>query len=422
MADSSELNSVSNAQRSSRPLVISVRRTGDLAFGITVFLAAFVFFEPAPYELLLAFLMVVWFAFGLSLHRGFLPLTFLMACYILGGMIGATQRVDITGGFIYIATTAFLAVSAIFYAALIAERPVERMAIVSRAYVFAAVISALVGIAAYFRLFPGAEGFLFAGRAKGTFEDPNVYSPYLALAFVLLLRQVLTQPLTRSLLSAMALAIIVIAIFLAFSRAAWGLTLLSAGLLTVILYATAPSSAARVRLLLATVAFAAMAVAALLFILSFDAVSSLFAERARLVQSYDGARFGRFARYTYGLHWIMEAPLGYGFGKFRETFGEDSHNVYLKAFTVHGWLGGLAYLIFIATTLITGFKHMFRASPLQPYFQAVYIVILGHAIVGLVIDTDRWRHLYLLFGILWGMMAAENAGRSRIASSRARPQ
>ena len=30
---------------------------------------------------------------------------------------------------------------------------------------------------------------------------------------------------------------------------------------------------------------------------------------------------------------------------------------------------------------------------------------------GAVIDTDHWRHYYLVLGVLWGLMAAE--GRER---------
>ena len=145
----------------------------------------------------------------------------------------------------------------------------------------------------------------------------------------------------------------------------------------------------------------------LIFALSFEAVSSLFSERARLVQSYDGARFGRFARYAYGLEWIMEKPLGYGFGKSRETFGEDTHNVYIKSFLVYGWLGGIAYLGLVGTTIYAGFKNILKERPWQGYLQACLIVIVGHAMVGLVVDTDRWRHLYMIYGLTWGMIAAE---------------
>jgi hypothetical protein len=36
-----------------------------------------------------------------------------------------------------------------------------------------------------------------------------------------------------------------------------------------------------------------------------------------------------------------------------------------------------------------------------------FIVVLGHTAIGFVIDTDHWRHFYLLLGIVWGCMALE---------------
>ncbi len=48
--------------------------------------------------------------------------------------------------------------------------------------ILAALIAAVCGIAGYFRLFPRAfDLFTLYGRAKGTFNDPNVFGPFLIL-------------------------------------------------------------------------------------------------------------------------------------------------------------------------------------------------------------------------------------------------
>jgi len=192
--------------------------------GFVVFLVGFVFFEPAPYELLIVPMLVVWFAFGLTIKRGFLPLTLMMLCFVCGGMIAATQKANVGGSFFYIVVTTFLATTSIFYAALIAEKPGERLRIVFNAYITAAVIGALIGILAYFHVLPNSETFLFGGRAAGPFEDPNVFGPFLALPIVFLLRQILVKPLNQNILNILGLMILLAAVFLAFSRAAWGLT------------------------------------------------------------------------------------------------------------------------------------------------------------------------------------------------------
>lgn len=401
---------------------VSTTTLGNAVLGILVFLGGFVFFEPAPYELLILPVMVVWFAFGLSLHRAFLPLTFFLLCFICGGAIAATQRTDVGASFYYIVVTGFLATTAIFFAALVAARPQERLSVIFRAYTVTAIIGALIGILAYFRLLPNSDLFLFAERARGPFQDPNVFGPFMVLPTIFLLRHILINPIRKSGWSILGILILFAAIFLAFSRAAWGLTILACVLTTAVVFINAHDTRLRSKILAVAIMMAAAALVLIVAVLSIDAVSALFAERAKLVQSYDGARFGRFARYTYGLEWIMEGPLGYGFGKFRETFGEDTHNIYIKAFIVYGWLGGLSYLILLGTTLGTGFRHLFRASPWQGYFQCCYIVILGHALVGLIVDIDRWRHLYLIYGMAWGMIAADAARRKWLKTHAAAPR
>ncbi|MEP2944168.1 MAG: O-antigen ligase family protein [Hyphomicrobiales bacterium] len=385
---------------------LSTRSLGNSALGLIVFLGGFVFFEPAPYELLLVPLLIIWFAFGLTLHRAFLPLTSLMLCFICGGAIAVTQKADIAAGFFYIIVTGFLVTTSIFFAAVVANNPQERLRIIFKAYCFTAIIGSLIGILAYFHLLPNSESYLFGGRARGPFQDPNVFGPFLVLPAVFLLRNILVNSTGKSLGSILGLLIIMSAIFLAFSRAAWGLTLVACVMMTMILFITAPDQRLRSKIILASIFMGALMVGFLLIALSVDAISSLFEERARLVQSYDSARFGRFARYGFALQWIMEGPLGYGFGKSREAFGEDTHNVYIKAFLVYGWLGGISYLALVLSTLLVGFKHLFKITPWQGYFQCCYVVIFGHAIVGLVVDIDRWRHLYLIYGIAWGMIAA----------------
>ena len=375
--------------------------------GLVVFLVGFVFFEPAPYELLIVPLLVIWFALGLTIKRGFLPLTLMVLCFVCGGMIAATQKADVGGSFFYIVVTTFLATTAIFYAALIADKPTERLRVVFNAYIAAAIIGALIGILAYFRVLPNSDTFIFAGRAAGPFEDPNVFGPFLALPIVFLLRQILIQPLHKNLFNIIGLVILLAAVFLAFSRAAWGLTAVGMVMMVAIVFISSNSNRLRTKITIMSVLGVFILIGMIIFALSFEAVSSLFAERARLVQSYDGARFGRFARYSYGLEWIMEKPLGYGFGKSRETFGEDTHNVYIKSFLVYGWLGGIAYMSLVATTIYAAFKNVLKERPWQGYLQVCLIVIIGHALVGLVVDIDRWRHLYLIYGLTWGMIAAE---------------
>ncbi len=58
-------------------------------------------------------------------------------------------------------------------------------------------------------------------------------------------------------------------------------------------------------------------------------------------------------------------------------FGEDTHNVWLKAVLDYGWIGFIAFLALTFLTLGIGFKLLFRNRPWQPYLLVAYATYLG---------------------------------------------
>ena len=383
------------------------RKLADWTIGLIVFLGAFVINEPAPYELLLAPIILVWLFFGLKLNRHMLPMIVLMLLYVAGGLLGLTQLNGYSDGAIYVTVTAFLAISSIFFAAVISEAPDRRFRIIKSAYIAAALIAALLGIAGYFSLFPGAELFTLYDRAKGTFQDPNVFAPFLLLPAMLLYRDLLTHRLRDSFSKVVLLLIILFGVFLAFSRAAWGMTVVSVLLITLMAYLTSSRPLDRLRIViyfgLGILAVALLVAAAL----SLPAVQTLLEQRGALVESYDTGRTGRFARHIAGFFLVQERPLGLGPLVFAQLLGEDEHNMWLKGFTVYGWLGGFSYIVLALWTLVAAAPLVFKPRPWQPIVQCVYAVFIGHLLIHNVIDNDHWRHLFLIYGMLWGAIAAE---------------
>ncbi len=383
------------------------RKLADWAIGFIVFLGAFVINEPAPYELLLAPVILVWAFFGLRLNRHILPMIVLMLLYVVGGFLGLTQLNGYKDGAIYMTVTAFLAVSSIFFAAVISEAPERRLQIIKSAYIAAALVAALFGIAGYFSLFPGAELFTLYDRAKGTFQDPNVFAPFLILPAVLLYRDILTHRLSQSPWKAALLLVLLFALLLAFSRAAWGMTVLSVLLVTLMAYLTSAHTSDRLRILvyfgLGMLVISLMIAVAL----TIPAIQDLFQQRGALVEDYDAGRFGRFGRHIAGFFLVQEHPLGIGPFQFAKLLGEDEHNMWLKGFTTYGWLGGFAYIALAIWTLVAATPLIFKPRPWQPIVQCVYVVFVGHLLIHNVIDNDHWRHLFLIYGMLWGAIAAE---------------
>ena len=156
-----------------------------------VFLGAFVFFEPAPYELFLALAIPAWALSNPTLPRTIAPLLTLMLVFLAGGLLSATQAKDIGAQPIYYAVTGFLALSSCFYAAVLGTDP-RLYRVVINAWIVGACLTVVLGVIGYF----GLSGGLFTkfDRAAGGFQDPNVFGPFLAFPFVILVRRVADAP------------------------------------------------------------------------------------------------------------------------------------------------------------------------------------------------------------------------------------
>lgn len=397
---------VDGASRPFNPQLAALRIIGSAMVAFGVFLSGFVISEPAPYELMMVVQIALWFLLGLKISRVVGLLLVLLLVFNVGGLLSLTVMADLTGAPIYVAVSVFLALSAVFYAAII-EDDHRRLALIFQAWVAGAAITSLLGILGYFHAFPGAEVFTLYDRAKGAFQDPNVFGPYLVAPALYLMYRLLSGSLARSPIYVVGLLVLVLGIFLSFSRAAWGLFLFSAMALVVVMLLKERTAAFRLKIFSLSIAAVLLLMVAIGGAMQSKKVSDLFLNRAKLVQEYDGARLGRFERHKIGFLMSMEHPLGIGPMALGKIYGEDEHNIWLKTLTTYGWLGFVTFLVLVWSTLVIGFRGLLRERPWQPYLMISWIVILGHTLIGNVIDIDHWRHVYLLFGIVWGCQALE---------------
>src|SRR5690606_17943263 len=139
-----------------------------------------------------------------------------------------------------------------------------------------------------FNAFPGAETFSRYGRATGTFADPNVFGPFLALPGIYMLYRLLTAPVHRMPLYAITLIVLTGGLFLSFSRGAWGLYVVASILLVGALFLQSTSGLFRLRVALMSALALILLVAGLLVVLQIPGTADFLAERAKLVQNYDG--------------------------------------------------------------------------------------------------------------------------------------
>ncbi len=395
-----------------RPRLAAIGMIASALVTIGVFLSGFVISEPAPYELFMAGLIGVWAILGLRISRSVAPLLALLLTFNIGGMLSLTVMTDMADGPMYVAVSLFLALSSVFFAAIIEAKP-QRLQLMFRAWVASALITATLGILGYFNAFPGSEAFTLYDRAKGAFQDPNVFGPFLVAPALYLMHGLLANRLTRAPLNIVGLLIIALALFLSFSRAAWALFLFSAVALVFVMLLKERTGAFRLKILVLSVSAVGLMVIGLVIALQVPQIAELFSSRTQLVQEYDGGHLGRFARHRLGFLMSMEHPLGIGPMVFSTIFPEDEHNIWLKSLTSYGWLGFLCYLTLVSWTLWAGFRNLLLNRPWQPYLMIAYIAFVGHTAIGFVIDTDHWRHFYLIVGILWGCFALEHRNRKR---------
>jgi hypothetical protein len=304
-----------------------------------------------------------------------------------------------------------MAMTSIVFACLFARDSVRRLEILRSAYIIAAVWASVVGIVGYFDLVPGAwENFTLYNRLKSTFKDPNLFGPFAILPLLFLISGALLDGL--KIRHALMGGIVIVAILLSFSRAAWAHLVFSAALMIGLMFVATPSARFRARIAAVTVLSVIGAGVLLTAMLSVGHIGNVFRERANLIQDYDSGEGGRFNRQLESIPVLLDRPNGFGPYQFHKYYGQDPHNVYLNAFASYGWIGGIAYALLVLSTLWAGYANVLKRTPWQQYLIAALAAYTGTALEGFVIDTDHWRSYYLLMGIVWGLaIATINAER-----------
>jgi O-antigen ligase len=375
---------------------------------LTILSSPLVFIEPAPYEFLAALLGVACVLARVPFDRRLLPLLILLVLFNVSGAIALAGVLDGEKSVRYASISVFMAASAIVFACLFSEDRVNigRLQLMRRTYIVAAFVVAILGSIGYLNVIPGAAKlFATLGRANGTFKDANVFAPFLILPLLMLAYSLFTQGI--KLRRVVAFLGIALGLLLSFSRGAWAHFAVSALVMLGLMFVTAPDMRTRARLMALSIVAIAAFVGLIVFALSFDAIGDMFKERARLIQPYDaGSNMGRFNLQQRAVIELLEHPFGLGPYEFVRLYGLQQHNTYLQAFLVYGWVGGLSYLVLVLLTLAIGLRAALTRTPWQPFAITAFATFVGVVGESFVIDTDHWRHYFLLLGIIWGTFAA----------------
>ena len=151
-------------------------------------------------------------------------------------------------------------------------------------------------------------------------------------------------------------------------------------------------------------------------LLSIPAVSDLLEVRLQ-VQNYDTGETGRFGRQSYAFDLALQHPLGIGPIEFRNLkIIEEPHNVYVNVLLSYGWGGGALYFLLVGSTLYLGAKGLLRPSRYRPLMIPLIATFSILVLESAIIDTDHWRHWFLLAGLIWGVSAAMGIERRQRAA------
>ncbi|MGL4728539.1 MAG: O-antigen ligase family protein [Bosea sp. (in: a-proteobacteria)] len=362
------------------------------------------FIEPSPYELVFILTLFIFAITGVRLSQKLIPLVVLLIIFNIGGVFALVPYMDEPDPVRFIAVGVYLMITCIFFAIIMADDTVRRLEAMRRGMLVAASASGLLGLLGYFDVAGLGAVFSIFGRASGTFKDPNLFGPFMVLPTVYVIQRILCGE-TGAIRGCLVMSIPLAAILFSFSRGAWGNFVGSVMLCALLLLITSPTPRLKLRIVVAGFAGLIVMVLALLAILSVDSISEMFTERAKLIQPYDAGVQGRFGRMGTAANQLLDMPFGYGPLRFRLFWPEDPHNVYLNAFASYGWIGGISYAALILATCVAGWRVVFRPSPWQRHAIVVWSVLFVTIVQGLQIDTDHWRHFYLMLGIIWGLAA-----------------
>jgi len=381
-----------------------------LAFvAVTVASSGVVLSEPAPVDALTIGLIVLLPTLGLVAFNPTVIAYFsLWAVAGAAAVLAATLSADLKLTLTHVGVTLYLYLASVVFAAFVAKSPTRHTELIFKAWTWGALAAAATALAGYFALLPGAyDIFTKFGRASGTFKDPNVLGPFLVVPLLYMLHVALGRPWHRMLLPLLGVGVLGLTILVTFSRGAWtnvGVALAVYGYLALL---TSNRNRTRIKILALLMAGIILAVGLVAAALSSDTISNQLTERSSLAMTYDTGSEGRFGGQEKAIALIVENPLGIGAEEFvAHHHPEEVHNVYLSVLLNGGWLGGGVYWILVGLTLVLGFRHALKATPTRPLFLIAYASFVAVALEGLVIDTDHWRHFYLLMAIIWGLMGA----------------
>ncbi len=397
--------------------------TGALALAVVHYHAAValgfallgvVLVEPAPADGVLVVLMAIALVtrrFRLSAVP--LPVIVTLGMLAVFNLLSAVQVADPEAAASFLTVTVFVAALALWLPSYVVSR--RRARLIVRAYLVAAVTSAVLGMLGLLALVPAADVLAEGGRARALFQDPNVFAPFLIPALLIVIEEIVQPRLLSSRLTTKAIiaAILALGVFFSYSRAGW----LNLAIALLVMGAALSFRRGGGRRALGLVAVSIVAAAVVVGTVAVTGSGDFLAERAR-PQAYDQQRFsGQRA----GIESAWQYPFGAGPGQFESIAQISAHSTYARVLGEQGFPGLLTLLaLFLFTLGAAAHNAVLGRGSYGVGSSALLGAWCGLLANSFFIDTLHWRHLWIVAALVWvGTMRRYAPGTPTPLGSRA---
>jgi O-antigen ligase len=391
-----------------------------VALSITILLAlsSVVMVEPAPSDILFPAVFALTLITGHMVSPLRLPGIFLASIGILSlasyASLLSAWAWNLRYSWFYLCVTFYMLAYFVFFAGFVGKFGGRAALILRDGYLWAATITAAIGLLAATHILPNSEMFFRDAsllRIQSTFKDPNVFGPFLVGAIFLGL-SALAHGERVKLRYLFVVTLSLVGVTLSFSRGAYVHLLVSLVAYFLMEFVVVGMPRASRRLAGGLILLSPLLIAGLVFLLVSTDLGPYLVERLSY-QAYDSARFGN---QLLSLELIEHSFFGIGPGQYTSPrFTLDLHNLYLRVLVENGVIGLMALLTLLGASLFYGFAGVLRKGPQVGMYTACVAVILGILVESMVIDTLHWRHFFFFLSIPVGLTLFERGVRPEAA-------
>ena len=358
--------------------------------------SSFVLIEPSPYDFFMGLIICCGLIFFLVRfpQEVFIPLI-VMLLFLIFQFISLLFANEVHGSLSYLAITSYLMISWFVVVGVGQILKTSLLTVIMNGYLISGALAASIGILAYFGLIPFSDSLLMFGRAKAFFKDPNVFGPFLIVPalYAFSLFEKGQSSIFKKIAYSFTFLLLLTAIFVCFSRAAWGNLVIS-----FFIYFLLTKRELFRRRLKTSISLGVLSIPVLVWLAKSPFVIELFQSRLSL-QGYDESRFStQKEAFLMGL----KNPFGIGPGQSEYVFQIAPHSLYARIITENWIISIVLFIFFLCISIRKAFQ-----SYKQSYDEsAVYFLIICASLIGLTfnsmfIDTLHWRHFWLILALAW---------------------